>query len=128
MPYDPWYQDSKPGSNPDYFYPHGTYGSSPAGGPQPPRRGSGRTIALVAAFLVVAILFSVLTGVIVFAVLKSPVLEGRFALPTLPTRPEIREQTQPSDQVQPPAKATEPGATDQEFSISDLTDGQPSAG
>ena len=128
MPYDPWNQDSKPGPNPDYFYPHGTYGSSPAGGPQPPRRGSGRTIALVAAFLVVAILFSVLTGVIVFAVLQGPVLEGRFALPTLPTRPEIREQTQPSDQVQPPAKTTEPGATDQEFSISDLTDGQPSAG
>lgn len=128
MPNDPWNRDSQPGHNPDYFYPHGSYGNNPSGSPEPPRRGSGRTIALVAAFLVAAILFSVLTGAIVFAVLKGPALEGRFALPTLPGGPEIREQTKPTEQDQLPAQTADPGATDQDFSISDLIDGQRTAG
>ncbi len=126
MPYDPWTQDSEPGQNPDYIYPHGPYGNSPAGGSRPPRRGTGHTLILVAVFLIAAILFSALTGMVVFAVLKGPVLEGRFALPTRPQLPALTEpapSTPPETQL--PGQTAGPGATDKDFSIDDLINGQP---
>jgi len=118
MPNNPWTRDFQPGQNPNYFYPHGSYGTDPGGGSRPPRKGKGRTIVLVAVFLVAAILFSVLTGTIVFTALKGPFLEGRFALPTLQPLPS---GTEPG---QLPAEAPAPGETNPAFSIDDVTAGQ----
>jgi serine protease Do len=76
-----------------YVYPDGQYGWQPIGSPQPPRRNA-RLIGLVAAFLAVAVLFSALTGVLVYQVFRSDSLMSQFDLWPQPSQ-TVPQATQP---------------------------------
>jgi serine protease Do len=109
-----------------YVYPNGTYGQPSPDDPKPPkppRRKTAHVVALVAAFLAVAILFSAMTGAIVYIALKGSPLEGRFALPTVtgPTEP-AGETTAPSGETEGTTAtdgSQEKGPTNKNFSIGD---------
>jgi serine protease Do len=99
-----------------YVYPHGSYGGQgPSGSPRPPRRGHSRTVILVVVILLAVALFATITGAIVFSALKSPLLEGRLALPTAPLTTETTSGS--SGKEQKPAV----GMTDKNFSIDTIT-------
>ncbi len=106
-----------------FVYPHGNYSQPTPGGQKPPRRKAAHVIGLVAAFLAVAILFSAMTGTVVYLALKGSPLQGKFALPTLPavSEPSGETTTLPRETKTP----AESGGTvdkapqDKNFSIGD---------
>lgn len=111
--------------DPGFVYPNGSYGQSSPGTPPPPKHKGARIIGLVAAFLAVAVIFSAMTGAIVYVALKGSPLAGRFALPTLPgiTAPSGETKTQPSETsgATVPGNDQGQGSTDKHFSIGDST-------
>ena len=120
--------DNRPNYNPldddsGYVYPHGNYSQPTPGDQKPPKRKSAQIVALVAAFLVVAILFSAMTGSIVYLALRGNPLQGRFALPTLPnvTAPSGETTTQPGETSAPGNQggAVDRAPTNKGFSIGD---------
>ncbi|MDD2533169.1 MAG: trypsin-like peptidase domain-containing protein [Eubacteriales bacterium] len=98
-----------------YVYPDSPNTTPPPTGNKPPKRpGTGRFIALVAAFLAVTVLFLALASTIAYVALKGNPLQGRFALPTSPAILD------PGDDTNLPAASPDPAETTSGESDSDL--------